>query len=159
MTRPVKGILPDAIDPEPQAAKIRQPDPPTAAEAAMLRAQAVKDSVPPVQQILDQLKIIADRLVTAAPIPAPPPIPPTPPPPAAPPPERKLQVNAKTGELEIPCSLSAAELASTEPSEQTLRMWRAAQEKFEAEARKQAQQRPDLPPNFKVDFMGRVVPR
>jgi hypothetical protein len=155
MTRPVKGILPDAIDPEPDAPKIRQPDPPSAAEAAVLAREA-RDSRSDVEKVLDQLKIIADRLVTAAPIPAPPPIPPTPLPPGAPPPP-KLQINPTTGQPEVPCTLSAEELRSTEPSEQTLRMWRAAQEKFEAEARKQAQQRPDLPPNFKV--MGRVVPR
>jgi hypothetical protein len=156
MTRPVKAILPDALDPEPDAPKIRQPDPPSAAEAAV-QAREARDSRTGVQQVLDKLKVIAERLVTITPLPAPPPIPPTPPPPAAPPPERKLQVNAKTGELEIPCSLSAAELASTEPSEQTLRMWRAVQEKFEAEARKQAQQEPGLPPNFKRDPMGRIV--
>jgi hypothetical protein len=36
---------------------------------------------------------------------------------------------------------------------------RAARDKYEAEAKQRAQQRPDLPPNFKVDFMGRVAPR
>jgi hypothetical protein len=53
--------------------------------------------------------------------------------------------------------VAQAGLASC-PSEQTLRRMRAARDKFEAEARQQAQQRLGLPPNFKVDpITGRFV--
>jgi hypothetical protein len=77
--------------------------------------------------------------------------PPTVPKPPPPPPQRKLTWDDRCG-WHIPSNLS------TEPSEQTLRRMRAARDKFEAEARQQAQQRPGLPPNFKVDpITGRFV--
>jgi hypothetical protein len=109
--------------------------------------------VSPRQQIEAALAKMAElgRLAASMVASVPPPTVPKPPPP---PPQRKLTWDDRCG-WHIPSNLSQAELASTEPSEHRMR---AARDKFEAEARQQAQQRPGLPPNFKVDpITGRFV--
>jgi hypothetical protein len=52
---------------------------------------------------------------------------------------RSLREEAASGAWSAPCTLSAAELASTMPSDQTVRIFRAAQEKFEGDQKKQAE--------------------
>jgi hypothetical protein len=48
-----------------------------------------------------------------------------------------MQVSPRTGLAEVPCMLTREQLASTEPSEYALRIWRRAQAAFEAEQRAQ----------------------
>jgi hypothetical protein len=128
--------------------RTRKPDPP--------RSTSWRPGGESFFDLMKRLAVGMTRSADPAPATAPPP-PRTPKPPAPPPPPpRRLTWDQRCG-WHIPSNLSQAELASTEPSEQTLRMWRAVQEKFEAEARKQAQQEPGLPPNFKRDPMGRIV--
>jgi hypothetical protein len=54
-------------------------------------------------------------------------------PPSQPPAQVDLQVNPRTGAWEVPCTLSRAELRSTEPSDDMLRRMRAVQDRQEAE--------------------------
>jgi hypothetical protein len=63
------------------------------------------------------------------------PLPPAPPPP---PPRPRLQINSKTGALEVPCTLTKAQFGSG-PSDFLLRQARAMRERCEAEAAKQAE--------------------
>ena len=52
---------------------------------------------------------------------------------------RSLREEAASGAWSAPCTLSAAELAATMPSDDTLRRMRAARDRYEAEAKKQAE--------------------
>jgi hypothetical protein len=140
----------------PMRIKTRRPDPPRQSQLATLRAASQRESarteIERKLAKLGELAALAKSMVQSAP--PPPSSIPRPPPP----PQRGLQYDERVG-WHIPCSLTAEQLALGMPSEQTLRFMRAARDKYEAEAKQRAQQRPDLPPNFKVDFMGRVAPR
>jgi hypothetical protein len=140
-----RGILLD----EPDEAKLRRKDPvrstgPAIREqhlnAPMTREELTAKLAKLAQVASEVMESLAPATPAPATAPAPPHVPRPPPP--------QLQWNEKTRQWEIPCTLSAAELSSSMPSEWTLRCWRRAQEKFEAE---QKAQKPDRPGQLMFD--------
>jgi hypothetical protein len=75
------------------------------------------------QQVIDRLDLIADRLKAVAEVLPPPPTVPLPPPP---PPERKPNAAGV-----VPTNLTAEQLAATQPSAETVRRIKLAAEQFE----------------------------
>jgi hypothetical protein len=140
----------------PMRIKTRRPDPPRQSQLATLRAASRRESAREeiVRKLakLSELAALAKSMVApSAPPPPRTPKPPPPPPQAFGPPidattspatrRAILAAQANVAAGSSPCLLTAEQLASSMPSEWTLRCWRRAQEKFEAEEQKA--QKPD----------------
>jgi hypothetical protein len=141
--------------------RTRRKDPPTASQLA--RERHLESRAPVREQILSKLGRLAASMVASTPPPPPRvPRPPAPPPPPShatgpavdaktSPAMRKaiMQAQANVAAGSAPCLLTAEQLASSMPSEWTLRCWRRAQEKFEAEEQKA--QKPDQLSQLRFD--------
>jgi hypothetical protein len=115
--------------------RARRPDPPRKGEIAKQIATA--NQPPAKDRIVAKLAEMASRmaeleeLVTAA-TPALPPIPPTAPPRPVEPAPREIQIDDR-GRAYVPTNLTAAELAATAPSAETIRRWKIGAEQREAQ--------------------------
>jgi hypothetical protein len=116
---------------------VRKKDPPSTAQAAIER---LRDQGNSRDEIASALERLAARMraepMPPAPVQEPPPQHLSRPSPAR---ERKLQFSPRTGEWEIPCSLSREELAATVPTDQTLRRMRFTRDRIDAEEQQKAE--------------------
>jgi hypothetical protein len=138
----------------PMRIKTRRPDPPRQSQLAALlaasRRESARTEIERKLAKLGELAALAKSMVQSAPPPPPVPKPPAPPPPpqafgppidatTSPATRRAIlaaQANVAAGSS--PCLLTREQLGSG-PSDDTLRRMRAARDRYEAEAKKQAE--------------------
>jgi hypothetical protein len=149
----------------PMRIKTRRPDPPRQSQLAALlaasRRESARTEIERRLAKLGELAALAKSMVQSAPPPPTVPKPPAPPPPpqafgplidanTSPATRRAiLRAQSNVAHGSAPCTLSAKELAKGMPSDWTLRCWRRAQEKFEAEEQKA--RKPDRPGQLMFD--------